>query len=194
MGLNIRRKAKRSLPDRPKTPLDSPAEPNHTWSFDFMSDALYSGHRFRVLNVIDEGTREALDIAVSTSISSGHVVRVMSQLVAEHGAPRRIRLDNGPEMRASVFTEWCNEHAIELVYIQPGKPTQNAFIERFNRSFRTEVLNAHLFKTLRQVRELSWAWQQSYNEERPHAALGNLPPLEFKRRILAGNSSLELCA
>ena len=98
-----------------------------------------------MLNVIDEGVREALDIVVGTSISSGYVVRILDQLVAEHGAPRRIRLDNGPEMTARVFTEWCETKGIKLIYIQPRKPTQNVFIERFNRSFRTEVLDAHLF-------------------------------------------------
>ena len=193
MKLNIRRKAKRRLPGREPTPLDSPAEADHTWSFDFMSDALYGGHGFRVLNVIDEGTREALDIVVGTSISRGYVVRVMDQLVAEHAAPRRIRLDNGPEMTARIFTKWCKSKEIKLVYIQPGKPTQNALIGRFNRSFRTEILDAHLFNTLKQDRELAWAWRQSYNDERPHAALGNLPPLEFKRRLQAENSSIELC-
>ena len=194
MKLNIRRKAKRRSPDCEATPLDPPAEPNHTWTFDFMSDALYQGHRFRVVNVLDEGVREALDIVVGTLISSGYVVRILDQIFAEDGAPRRIRLDNGPEMTARVFTEWCEAKGIKLTYSQPGKPTQNAFIERFNRAFRTEVLDAHLFKTLAQVRELAWAWKQSNNEERLHAALGNLPPLEFKRRIQAGNSSIGLCA
>ena len=159
-----------------------------------MSDALYGGHRFRVLNVIDEGTREALDIVVGTSISSDYVVRVLDQLMANHGAPRWIRLDNGPEMTARVFTEWCESKDIKLVYIQPGKLTQNALIEQFSRSFRTEVLDAHLFNTLKQVSELAWAWRQSNNEERPQAALSNLPPVEFKRRTKAGNSSIELCA
>ena len=168
--------------------------PNHTWSFDFMSDTLYSGHRYRVLNVIDEGTRECLDITVGTSLTAARVVRVLSELVAEHSCPRRIRVDNGAEMTSSIFTEWCAEHGIEIVYIQPGKPNQNAYIERFNRSFRTEILDANLFHSLNQVRELSWAWRITYNEERPHESLGNVTPAEFKQLVTTEISSNELCA
>jgi len=194
MKLNQKRRTKKRLPDRPKTPLDVPSMPNHTWSFDFMSDTLYSGHRYRILNVLDEGTREALDITVGTSLSSALVVRVLDNLVPEHGKPRRIRVDNGAEMTSFNFVDWCSRNEIEIIYIQPGKPNQNAYIERFNRSFRNEVLDANLFHTLSQVREIAWAWKISYNEERPHAALGNIPPLEFKRLITAEVSSNELCA
>jgi putative transposase len=194
MKLNQKRRAKRRLPDRPRVPLAVPSEPNHTWSFDFMSDTLYSGHRYRVLNIIDEGTREALDIVIGTSLPSGRVVRTLQALVAEHGKPRRIRVDNGAEMTAQLFVDWCREENIEIAYIQPGKPNQNAYIERFNRSFRTEVLDANIFSSLGQVRELAWAWLLSYNEERPHAALGNIPPAEFKRLVTVENSSIPLCA
>lgn len=194
MKLNQKRRAKKRLPDRPRTPLDVPSMPNHTWSFDFMSDTLYSGHRYRILNVLDEGTREALDITIGTSLSSARVVRVLDNLVAEYGKPRRIRVDNGAEMTSFNFVNWCARNDIEIIYIQPGKPNQNAYIERFNRSFRNEVLGANLFHTLSQVREIAWAWKISYNEERPHAALGNIPPLEFKRLITAEVSSNELCA
>jgi len=194
MNLNQKRRAKRRLPERLKTPLQVPSMPNHTWSFDFMSDTLYSGHRYRVLNVIDEGTRECLDITVGTSLTAARVVRVLSELVAEHGCPRRIRVDNGAEMTSSVFTEWCADNGIEIVYIQPGKPNQNAYIERFNRSFRTETLDANLFHSLNQVRELSWAWRITYNEERPHESLGNVTPAEFKKLVAAEISSNELCA
>ena len=193
MKLNQQRRAKRRLPDRPRVPLAVPSEPNHTWSFDFMSDTLYSGHRYRVLNIIDEGTREALDIVIGTSLPSGRVVRTLEALVAEHGK-RRIRVDNGAEMTAQVFVNWCREQKIEIAYIQPGKPNQNAYIERFNRSFRTEVLDANIFSSLGQVREFAWAWLLSYNEERPHAALGNIPPAEFKRLVTVENSSIPLCA
>ena len=194
LGLNHKRRARRRLPERARTPLDAPAMPNHTWSLDFMSDTLYNGHRYRLLNVIDEGTREALGIVVGTSLCSGRVVRELSRLVAEHGRPRRIRVDNGPELTSVAFVSWCRENGVELIHIQPGKPAQNAYIERFNRTFRTEVLDAYVFSALEQVRELSWSWLTSYNEERPHAALGNVPPMEFKRQILAGMSSFELCA
>lgn len=175
-------------------PLAVPSEPNHTWSFDFMSDTLYSGHRYRVLNIIDAGTREALDTVIGTSLPSGRVVRTLRALVAEHHKPRRIRADNGAEMTALLFVDWCREEDIEIAYIQPGKPNQNAYIERFNRSLRTEVLDANIFSSLGQVRERAWAWLLSYNEERPHAALGNIPPAEFKRLVTVENSSIPLCA
>ena len=167
---------------------------NHTWSFDFMSDALYCGRRFRVLNVIDEGTREALEIVADTSLPAARVVRELEQIASVRGLPKRIRLDNGPEMLAQVFTDWCEDNGIELVYIQPGKPNQNAYIERFNRSYRTEVLNPYLFTSLSQVRDLSAAWLISYNEERPHDSLGRIPPAEFRRQITGEVSTFKLCA
>ena len=168
--------------------------PNPTWSVDFMSDKLYSGHRYRVLNVLDEGTREALDITVGPSLPAGRGVRVLDMLIAEHGEQCRIRVKNGVEMTSTVFVQWCERQQIHIVYIQPGKPNQNVCIERFNRSFRHEVLDANLFKTLGDVREVVWAWQLTYNEERPHAALGNVPPAHFERLTSAGDSINQLCA
>ena len=146
-----------------------------------------------MLNILDEGVREALDIVVDTSITAHRVVRTLEQIKAERGLPSVIRVDNGSEMTSQVFTDWCEAHNIRIAYIQPGKPNQNAYIERFNRSFRDEVLDPHLFSNLNQVREVSWAWRLTYNEERPHKSLGNIPPAEFKRRLNAENSSLELC-
>lgn len=159
-----------------------------------MSDALYNGTRFRVLNILDEGVREALDIVVDTSLPAARVVRVLEQLKAERGLPKMIRVDNGSEMTSLLFTQWCAENGVTIRYIEPGKPNQNAYIERFNKSYRNEVLDPHLFSCLTQVRELSWAWMRSYNIERPHESLGNLPPSEFKRRVTANVSSYELCA
>ena len=112
-----------------------------------------------------------------TSLYSVRAGRELSRLVAEHGRPKRIRVDNGPELTSVAFVSWCRETVVELIHIQPGKPTQNVCIERFNRTFRTEVLDAHVFSALEQVKELSWSWLISYNEEHPHAALGNVPPI-----------------
>lgn len=145
MRLNMKRRTKKRVLTRPRQALDLVAALNHTWALDFMRDTLYDGRPFRTLNVIDEGNREALRIEVGTSISSLRLVRVMSELVDAYGAPRAIRLDNGPEMTAEVFSDWARERGIELRYIQPGKPNQNAYIERFNKSFRAEVLDANLF-------------------------------------------------
>ena len=194
MGLNLKRRTKKRLPDRLRQPLEVPAEVNHTWSFDFMSDSLYCGRRFRVLNILDEGTREALGIVVDTSLPAARLLRELKQIQSVRGLPKRIRLDNGPEMLAEVFTDWCDENNIELAYIEPGKPNQNAYIERFNRSYRNEVLDPHLFITLRQARELSAAWLISYNEERTHDSLGRIPPAEFRRRITGEVSTFGLCA
>lgn len=185
MNLNQKRRTKKRLPERCPAPLSVPAEANHSWSFDFMSDSLHNGRRFRVLNVMDEGLREALDIVVDTSLPAARVVRTLEQLKAERGVPQMIRVDNGPEMISKVFVTWCEANDVKINYIEPGKPNQNAYIERFNRSYRNEVLAPHLFASLEQVRELSWAWMMSYNEERPHESLGNLPPSEFKRQLAA---------
>ena len=139
---------------------------NETWALDFMADALYGGRWFRTLNVIDEGNRQALGIEVATSIPSARVIRVLDQLIEMHGKPRALRVDNGAEFTSIAFTEWCAERKIELYFIEPGKPDQNAFIERFNRTYRGEVLNAYLFDSIDQVRELTESWIPEYNEVR----------------------------
>jgi putative transposase len=188
MKLNLPRRTKRRLFRLPQ-PLDAPVLPNQIWSLDFMSDCLYQGRRFRTLNVLDEAVREALAIEVDTSLPAARVVRVLEQLEAWRGLPKAIRLDNGPELTSQTLMDWCATKGIELRYIQPGKPNQNAFIERFNRSYRSEVLSRWLFESLDQVREITHAWIKSYNEERPHDALGNLPPALYRERLLATTAS-----
>ena len=160
---------------------------------DFMSDALYAGRRFRIFNVLDEGVRESLGIVVDTSIASDRVIRELDKLVEVRDKPTAIRCDNGPEFCAQAFVDWCKEHGIEIRYVQPGKPNQNAFIERFNKSYREEVLNVHLFSTLDQVREVSEEWRKTYNEYRPHDALGRIPPAMYMRNLKLENSNYELC-
>jgi len=182
LKLNVPRRAKRRIPQRLRQPLPAPAVLNGTWALDFMHDALYGGRRFRTLNVLDEGNRQGLAIEIGTSIPSTRVVRVMEQLIEVYGRPAAIRVDNGPELTAQVFVDWCAQQAIELRYIQPGKPDQNAYIERFNRSYREEVLSAYVFESLEQVRALTDEWLQTYNEERPHDSLGRVPPLIFMPR------------
>lgn len=188
MKLNLPRRTKKRLPKLPKQPLVAPTQPNVTWALDFMHDALYRGKAFRTLNVIDESNREALTIEIDFSLPAARVIRVLEQVEEIHGLPEAIRLDNWPELRAAVFTEWCEAKGIELKYIQPGKPQQNAFIERFNRTYRHEVLNAYLFDDLEQAREITEDWLRIYNEERPHRALGKLPPKSFRQQ--AENSLL----
>jgi putative transposase len=182
LRLNLPRRSKRRVPARLRQPLAAPQRLNETWALDFMADALYDGRPFRALTVIDEGNREALAIEIGTSIPSARVIRVLDELVRLYGRPARVRVDNGPELVAEAFVEWCTAQRIGLGYIQPGKPDQNAFIERFNRTYREEVLDTHLFESLGQVRAITEAWLAIYNTERPHDSLGQVPPLTFLPR------------
>lgn len=182
LGLQLgKRRKKRRLPARLKQPLQVPATPNVCWSLDFTSDALTDGRRFRTLNVIDDFNREVLGIEVDFSLPASRVVRLLGHLVAQHGRPTKLRCDNGPELISRALSEWCEGQGIVLHWIQPGKPTQNAYVERFNGSFRREVLDAYLFTSLQQVRELLTEWMSDYNTLRPHQALDFLTPLEAKQ-------------
>jgi putative transposase len=183
LRLNLARRTRRRVPPRFRHALIAPTRLNDVWAIDFMHDALYGGRRFRTLNVLDEGNREGLAIEVGTSIPASRVIRVLSQLVALYGRPDRFRLDNGPELTSQALTEWCGQRGIGLQYIQPGKPVQNAFIERFNRTYREEVLNAYLFHSTQEAQQLSDAWLVDYNERRPHDALGRVPPLTYLPRV-----------
>ncbi len=140
---------------------------------------MYDGRPFRTLNVIDEGNREALRIEVGTSIPAARVVRVLDQLLEVYGRPRAIRLDNGPELTASAFTNWAEANKVKLMSIHPGKRNRNAFIELFNRSFREEVLNARLFNSISDVQQATEEWVADYNEYRPHDSLRSVPPVMF---------------
>lgn len=179
MGLNIRRKAKRRIPERIKDPLSLPDAVNRNWSMDFMSDSLVTGRKIRILNVIDDYNREALCIEAGTSLPAERVTRIMEDLIDWRGIPDQIRVDNGPEFTSSVFADWCSAKGIRVKYIQPGKPMQNGFIERFNRSFREEVLDAYLFYDLNQVRILSEQWMEDYNNQRPHESLNGMTPKKY---------------
>ena len=192
MRLNLTRRTKKRLPTREPHPIAVESRPGAVWGIDFMSDSLYSGRRFRTFNILDEGVREALDIVIDTSIPAKRVVRTLENLVSWHGAPEVIRCDNGPEFLAEVFVAWCERHQILIRYIQPGKPNQNAYVERFNRIYRGDVLNAYLFETLDQVRNITNKWLRDYNERRPHDALGRIPPSMFRRGVEAGISTLAL--
>lgn len=194
LGLHLRRRTKKRLPVRERQSMKVIPQANQTWSMDFMSDTLYSGRRFRTLNVMDEGVREALGIEIDTSLPAERVVRVLDQITSWRGYPKAIRCDNGPEFIAQVLMDWCREHDIELRYIQPGKPNQNAFIERFNRTYREDILSAYLFEDLDQVQELTHEWLYQYNEERPHDGLGGLPPTVYRNLLESKNSTLVLSA
>lgn len=151
MRLNLKSKVRRRLLTRERQPLSISLELNRVWALDFMRDTLYDGRPFRTLNVIDVGNREALHIECGTSIPSACAVRVMDQLLEVYGKPEAIRLDNGPELTADLFVAWAQQHGVKLLFIQPGKPNQNASIECFNSSFRPEVLDAWLFNAVSEV-------------------------------------------
>lgn len=189
LKLHLRRRGKKRLPARVKEPLVLPATPNECWSVDFMSDCLYSGRRFRTFNVIDDCAREGLDIEVDTSITGERVARALERIRLARGtAPKRIRLDNGPEMISATLKDWADSHGVRLQFTQPGRPMQNGFIERFNRSYREEVLDAYLFETLEDVRECTRDWLWRYNHRRTHDSLGGKTPAEYARFALARES------
>ena len=189
MGLNLRRKHKKRLPARIEEPLVQPLYPNVTWSMDFVHDGLLNGIKFRSFNIIDDYNREALNITIDTSLTSKRVIRELEHLIAWRGKPERIRVDNGPEFIADAMESWANDREIDLKFIQKGKPYQNGFVERFNRSYREEVLDAFTFRRLNEAQMLSNAWMWMYNNERPHKSLGYKTPVGFMQERLRSYAS-----
>jgi putative transposase len=184
MGLNHKRKSKKRIIQREKEVLSVPGSINEVWSMDFMSDTLIYGRRFRILNIMDDHNREALWIEAGYSMPSFAVIQALENTIREHGKPKVIRTDNGPEFCSKEFTLWCENRDIKQQLIQPGKPMQNGFIERFNRSYRTEVLDAYLFSSIQQVNEITEKWMEDYNDQRPHESLGHIAPTKYKNRKL----------
>lgn len=197
MKLNKRRKYKRRLPPRHPKPLSVPDGANQSWSLDFMSDALGDRRRFRTFNVIDDHRREVLAIEVDLNIGSRRVIRVLDRIAEVRGYPQRLRLDNGPEFTSIAVAEWAEKNQVELEFIKPGRPMQNGFIERFNRTYRAAVLDKYIFESLEQVRRLTADWIDFYNSRRPHDSLGGRPPKEVCLKetssvgISANSSSLK---
>lgn len=188
LGLNIRRKRKRKLPDRQPIALVRPQKPNQMWSMDFMSDALECGRKFRTLNIIDEFNSEVLAIEVDFSLPAQRVIRTLEKAFWCYGKPGAIRVDNGPEFISNALEIFCNEekNQIKLSFIQKGKPTQNAYVERFNRTFREDTLDAYLFRTIDQARtEAEW-FREDYNNNHPHEALHGMSPIGYRRAVESG--------
>lgn len=176
LELNLRIKPRRRIKrDRPDA-LSVPTAINQVWSMDFMSDSLADGRALRTFNVIDDYNREGLGIDVDLSLPAGRVIRALKQIIEWRGKPRAIRCDNGPEYISHSLVHWANQQRITLLYIQPGKPTQNAYVERFNRTVRHEWLDMHLFESVEHAQLLATQWLWTYNNERPHSANGGLPP------------------
>lgn len=176
LKLNLRIKPKiRIVRNRP-LPLGDTTNINQIWAMDFISDSLINGRYFRSLNVMDEHNREALCMEVDFSLPAIRVIKALDELIEWQGKPSMIRCDNGPEFISNTFINWANSHKITLIYSEPGKPTQNAYIERFNRTTRDELFDSNLFESLEDVQALATQWMWDYNNERPHSPIGRVPP------------------
>ena len=178
LALRPRSKRKRAAA-APREVRQAPTALNVRWSMDFMSDTLESGRVFRVLNIDDEYSRESLAIEPDLSLPAERVVRFLDRLALERGLPRAVTVDNGTEVVSKALDRWAYRCHVELCFIRPGKPIENAFIESFNGTLRDECLNAHWGTSLREARMVLERWRREYNEERPHTSLGGLTPREF---------------
>lgn len=178
-GLSIRRRKKKKIAGHLRVEMPAPTAVNERWSMDFVSDRLWQGRRFRVLTLVDDYSRENLALEVDTSIGGARVARVLDRLASTRGLPKCIRVDNGPEFTGQALDEWAYRTGVKLDFIDPGKPTQNAFIESFNGTFRRECLSDNWFTSLSEARQAIEVWGRKYNQERPHSSLDDLTPAEF---------------
>jgi putative transposase len=178
LELNLRIKPRKRLVRELPEPLAVPEKPNLTWSMDFMHDQLVDGRSFRILNVLDDFNREGLAMDVDISLPATRVIRSLDQVIEWRGKPDSIRCDNGPEYISGAVQAWAEQHGIALLYIQPGNPQQNAYIERYNRTVRYAWLAGNLFQTIEQVQEVATRWLWTYNNERPNMALGGITPMQ----------------
>jgi len=176
LELNLRIKPRRRLKRDTPDPLDVPRAMNQVWSIDFMHDQLADGRRFRTFNVLDDYNREGLGIEIDFSLPAPRVIRSLEQIIEWRGKPKVIRADNGPENISAAFQTWAKANGIRLLFIQPGKPQQNAYVERFNRTVRHEWLDEHLFSSIDHAQLTGTAWLWRYNHERPNMALGGFTP------------------
>lgn len=176
LELNLRIKPRRRLKREKQEELSVPNEQNVTWSMDFMVDRLADGRQFRLLNVLDDFNREGLDIEIDFSLPSERVVRALNQIIEWRGQPFAIRVDNGPEYISATLSQWAAGKGVALNHIQPGKPQQNAYVERYNRTVRHEWLDQYLFETIEEAQDTATAWLWTYNHQRPNMAIGGIPP------------------
>lgn len=178
LELNLRIKPKRRLVRAKPQPLTVPQAINQVWSMDFMHDQLADGRSFRLFNVLDDFNREGLAIEVDLSLPSARVIRALEQIIQWRGYPQVIRCDNGPEYISGDLVKWAQKRRIRIEYIQPGKPQQNAYVERYNRTVRYDWLAQTVFDSIEEVQESATRWLWTYNNERPNMALGGITPMQ----------------
>ena len=181
IGMQVRTKRRKKL-IRPRIPMVVPSHVNERWSLDFVHDQLTDGRRIRVLNIVDDYSRACVGQLVDTSISGVRVARYLDELLHTRSTPESIVMDNGPELTSKAMFFWSQKTGVKLNFIQPGKPTQNAFVESFNGRFRDGCLNQHWFKSLDDARQIISNWRQHYNHERPHSSLGYQAPSVFETK------------
>jgi len=181
-SLQVRTKKRKKL-QRPRIPMVVPSRANERWSMDFVSDQLSDGRRFRVLNIVDDYSREMVGQLVSVSITGRQVAQCLTQIGEERGLPRTIVCDNGTEFTSKAMFFWAKDAGVKLHFIQPGKPTQNAFVESLNGKFRNECLNQHWFRSLNEARREIDTWRDHYNHVRPHSALNYLSPVAYANQV-----------
>lgn len=187
-GLQLKRRRKKKMPRRQVKQLEKPTKINEVWSMDFLHDQYGDGSKLKLLPIEDLFSLECLWVEVDRSISSAHVTRVLDRIIEQRGKPACIQTDNGPEFTSRVICQWARRNGIELHYIEPGKPTQNAYIESLNGTLRYECLDAHWFSNLEDAREQVASWRYTYNWVRSHSSLGRMPPGRFAEAT-AGSSA-----
>lgn len=178
-GYSLTRKMKRRIVHNPSNPIQIPMKGNDEWAIDFMSDALTNGRKLRTLNVIDHYNRKCLGLLIRHNFPAVRVIEALERIIEEHGKPQMIRTDNGPEFRSKRFQLWLQNNHISWSAIPNGRPDQNAIIERFNRTYREDVLNAHLFETIDDAQQITDSWKSYYNDVRPHQSLNNQTPTTY---------------
>jgi putative transposase len=187
-GLQLKRRRKKKLPPRQVEPLDKPTKLNEVWSMDFLHDQYGDGHKLKLLPIEDLFSLECLWVEVDRSMSGAHVTRVLDRVIEQRGKPSCIQTDNGPEFTSRAFCQWARRRGIKIHYIDPGKPTQNAYIESLNGTLRYECLDAHWFSSLEDAREQVESWRYTYNWVRSHSSLGRMPPSKFAKSASGGSA------
>jgi putative transposase len=188
-GLLVRTKRRRKHVSRARVPRPPALAPRERWSMDFVADGLAHGRRVRIFTVIDNHTRECVCLEADHAMPSRTVTTALDRAIAAYGKPQAITCDNGTEFTSNVFDAWAHQEQIEIVFITPGKPTENGLIESFNGRLRDECLNTQWFESLDRMRELLAEWRRDYNETRPHSSIGNLAPAEYAAKLLMGSAA-----